>query len=126
MENSLNLKYCKNYDNWCEKEKRTCKNCYYENTKDKKKEIKTMVEEIEEKLKEYYEFLTIEVEYAKFKTYKIFISVILADYRNSEVKKGVEFYYKWIDHLTFTANIEQMRYKIEKAIIKFFRKEDEK
>lgn len=29
-----------------------------------------MVEEIEEKLKEYYEFLTIEVEYAKIKTYK--------------------------------------------------------
>lgn len=122
MENSLILEYCKNYNNWCEKEKRTCKNCYYENTKDKE-EIKTMVEEIEEKLKEYYEFLTIEVEYAKIKTYKIFISITLTDYRNSDVIKGVEFYYNWEDHLTFTANIEQMRYNIEKAIIKFFRKE---
>lgn len=119
------MKECNHYDNWCEKEKRTCKNCYYENTKDKK-EIKTMVEEIEEKLKEYYEFLTIEVEYAKIKTYKIFISVTLMDYRNSDVIKGVEFYYNWEDHLTFTANIEQMRYNIEKAIIKFFRKEDVK
>lgn len=86
----------------------------------------TMVEDIEEKLKEYYEFLTIEVEYAKIKTYKIFISVTLMDYRDSEVIKGIEFYYKWEDYLTFTANIEQMRYKIEKAIIKFFRKEDVK
>lgn len=83
-----------------------------------------MVEEIEEKLKEYYEFLTIEVDYVKIKTYKIYISVKLTDFRDSEVIKGVEFYYKWKDHLTFTANIEQMRYNIEKAIIKFFRKEE--
>lgn len=83
-----------------------------------------MVEEIEEKLKEYYDFLSIEVEHDKIKTYKIFISVILADYRNSDVKKRVEFYYNWEDHLTFTANIEQIKYDIEKAIIKIFRKED--
>lgn len=83
-----------------------------------------MVEEIEEKLKEYYEFLTIEVEYAKIKTYKIFISVILTDYRNSDVIKGVEFDYFWNPNWTTDANIEQIKYDIEKAIIKFFRKEN--
>ena len=83
-----------------------------------------MVEEIEEKLQEYYEFLTIEVDYVKIKTYKIYISVKLTDFRDSEVIKGVEFEQTWEDNLTFSANIEQLRYHIEKAIIKFFRKEN--
>ena len=82
-----------------------------------------MIEKIEEELKKYYEFLTIEVEYVEFQTYKIYISVNLSDYIESEVVKGVEFEYKWIGNLTITSNIEQMKYKIEKAIIKFFRKE---
>ena len=82
-----------------------------------------MSEKIEEELKKYYEFLTIEVEYVEFQTYKIYISVNLSDYIESEVVKGVEFEYKWIGNLTITSNIEQMKYKIEKAIIKFFRKE---
>lgn len=36
------MKECEYYDNWCEKEKRTCKNCYYEggyNMNDEEKEI---------------------------------------------------------------------------------------
>ena len=82
-----------------------------------------MIKKIEEELKKYYEFLTIEVEYVEFQTYKIYISVNLSDYIESEVVKGVEFEYKWIGNLTITSNIEQMKYKIEKAIIKFFRKE---
>ena len=36
-----------------------------------------MSEKIEEELKKYYEFLTIEVEYVEFQTYKIYISVNL-------------------------------------------------
>ena len=82
-----------------------------------------MIEKIEEELKKYYDFLTIEVEYVEFQTYKIYISVNLSDYIESEVVKGVEFEYKWIGNLTINSNIEQMKYKIEKAIIKFFRKE---
>ena len=83
-----------------------------------------MVEEIEETLREYYEFLTIEVEYVKIRTYKIFISAKLADFRDSEVIKGVEFDYFWNPYWTTDANIEQIKYDIEKAIIKFFRKEN--
>lgn len=82
-----------------------------------------MIEKIEEELKKYYDFLTIEVEYVEFQTYKIYISVNLSDYIESEVVKGVEFKYKWVGNLTISSNIEQIKYKIEKAIIKFFRKE---
>lgn len=82
-----------------------------------------MSEKIEEELKKYYDFLTIEVEYVEFQTYKIYISVNLLDYIESEVVKGVEFKYKWVGNLTISSNIEQIKYKIEKAIIKFFRKE---
>lgn len=82
-----------------------------------------MIEKIEEELKKYYDFLTIEVEYVEFQTYKIYISVNLLDYIESEVVKGVEFKYKWVGNLTISSNIEQIKYKIEKAIIKFFRKE---
>lgn len=82
-----------------------------------------MIEKIEEELKKYYDFLTIEVEYVEFQTYKIYISVNLLDYIETEVVKGVEFKYKWVGNLTISSNIEQIKYKIEKAIIKFFRKE---
>ena len=82
-----------------------------------------MPEKIEEELKKYYDFLTIEVEYVEFQTYKIYISVNLLDYIESEVVKGVEFKYKWVGNLTISSNIEQIKYKKEKAIIKFFRKE---
>lgn len=82
-----------------------------------------MIEKIKEELKKYYDFLTIEVEYVEFQTYKIYISVNLLDYIKSEVVKGVEFKYKWVGNLTISSNIEQIKYKIEKAIIKFFRKE---
>ena len=82
-----------------------------------------MIEKIEEELKKYYDFLTIEVEYVEFQKYKIYISVNLLDYIESEVVKGVEFKYKWVGNLTISSNIEQIKYKIEKAIIKFFRKE---
>ena len=102
MENSLNLEYCKNYNNWCEKEKRTCKNCYYENTKDKK-EIKTMVEDIKEALQEKYKNLKIEVEYVKIKMYSI--------------KIGTKtIFYEWKDNLTFSANIESIKCYIDLII----------
>lgn len=94
--------YCKNYNNWCEKEKRTCKNCYYENTKDKE-EIKTMIEDIEEALQEKYKNLKIEVDYVKIKMYSIKI----------ETKT---IFYEWKDNLTFSANIESIKWYIDLII----------
>ncbi len=33
------MKSCKNYDNWCQEEKRSCKGCFYN-----RKKVKTMFE----------------------------------------------------------------------------------
>jgi len=80
--------------------------------------------EIEEKLKENYDYLTIEVEYYKIKTYKIYISCNLKAFDNTSKIKGIEFYHYWQDNLTFTSNIEIIKHQIDKAIIEFFRKEN--
>ena len=80
--------------------------------------------EIEDKLKEYYEYLTIEVEYFKFKTYKIYISCNLKNFDELEKIKGVEFYHYWQDKLTFSSNIEIIKHHIDNAILRFFRKEN--
>lgn len=82
-----------------------------------------MVEEIEDKLKEIYEFLTIEVECVKIKTYKIYISCQVIDFRDSQKIKGVEFLYNWQDNLTFESNIEIIKQHIDNALIIFFKKE---
>lgn len=87
------------------------------------KEGEKMVEEIEDKLKDIYEFLTIEVEYVNIKTYKIYISCQVIDFRDSETIKGVEFYHNWQDNLTFTSNIEIIKHHIDNALIRFFKKE---
>ena len=82
-----------------------------------------MVEEIQDKLYEEYEFLTIEVEYVKIKTYKIYISCQVIDFRDSEKIKDVEFFHYWQDNLTFTSNIEIIKHHIDNALIRFFKKE---
>lgn len=83
-----------------------------------------MDEIILEKLKDEFEYLTIEVEYYEIKTYKIYISCNLKEFDNTDTIKGVEFLYKWQDHLTTTANIDLLKHKIELAILEFFRKEN--
>lgn len=50
MENSLNLEYCKNYNNWCEK--RSCKNCYYEGGYNMSYEEKEIIETLKS-IKDY-------------------------------------------------------------------------
>jgi len=82
-----------------------------------------MDEIILEKLKDEFEYLTIEVEYYKIKTYKIYISCNLKEFDKTDTIKGVEFYHQWQDHLTTSSNIEIIKHQIEKAIIRFFRKE---
>lgn len=53
------MKECEYYDNWCEKEKRTCNNCYYERYYEEMEEvnkkfiavdkIKAKIEELKQK-----------------------------------------------------------------------------
>lgn len=81
-----------------------------------------MAEEIEDRLQEKYENLTIEVRYSKIKTYKIIILIHLFTTKGIKGKKA-EFIYKWNDSATFTTNVEQISYNIERQIINFFKKE---
>lgn len=59
-----------------------------------------MVEEIEESLQEIFPTLKINVEYVKIKMYSINIGT-------------KTIFYEWKDNLTFTANIEMIKYYIK-------------
>ena len=82
-----------------------------------------MVEEIKEELEKYYEFLNIDVEYIKIRTYNIYVSISLTDYKNKDIIKAVQFEFTWDIRGTKESNLNQLKYKINKAIIKFFIKE---
>lgn len=82
-----------------------------------------MVEEIIDELEKYYEFLNIEVEYIKIRTYNIYVSISLTDYKNEDIIKAVQFEFTWDIRGTKESNLNQLKYKINKAIIKFFIKE---
>lgn len=81
-----------------------------------------MDDKIMEELEKYYNNLTIKVEYIKIKTYKIFITTNIL---NNRKVKNIEFciVYKWDDKMTTSANIEQIKYYIDKNLIKGFHKE---
>jgi hypothetical protein len=59
-----------------------------------------MVEEIEESLQEIFPTLKINVEYVKIKMYSINIGT-------------KTIFYEWKDNLTYTANIEMIKYYIK-------------
>ena len=82
-----------------------------------------MVEEIIDELEKYYEFLNIDVEYIKIRTYNIYVSISLTDYKNEDIIKAVQFEFTWDIRGTKESNLNQLKYKINKAIIKFFIKE---
>lgn len=79
-----------------------------------------MEEIIKEELEKYYEFLSIDVEYIKIRTYNIYVSISLTDYKNEDIIKAVQFEFTWDIRGTKESNLNQLKYKINKAIIKFF------
>lgn len=79
-----------------------------------------MEEIIKDELEKYYEFLNIEVEYIKIRTYNIYVSISLTDYKNEDIIKAVQFEFTWDIRGTKESNLNQLKYKINKAIIKFF------
>lgn len=82
-----------------------------------------MEETIKDELEKYYEFLNIDVEYIKIRTYNIYVSISLTDYKNEDIIKAVQFEFTWDIRGTKESNLNQLKYKINKAIIKFFIKE---
>lgn len=79
-----------------------------------------MEEIIRDELQDYYEFLSIDVEYIKLRTYNIYVSISLTDYKNADIIKSVQFEFTWDIRGTNESNLNQLKYKINKAIIKFF------
>lgn len=84
-----------------------------------------MVEDIQEKLQEYYNNIQVEVEYESIRKYKIkliknipieeYKTTLLKSTKNNDIiKKSVTFYYDWQKDFTFSANIEQIKYTINK------------
>lgn len=78
-----------------------------------------MSEDIQESLEVYYPNLQIEVKYIDMRKYEIKLikhtNTILKDKKNNDIiKKSVTFEYKWSNNWTFSANIEQIKYSINK------------
>ena len=78
-----------------------------------------MSEDIQEILETYYPNLQIEVKYIDIRKYEIKLikhtNTILKDKKNNDIiKKSVTFEYKWNNNWTFSANIEQIKYTINK------------
>lgn len=78
-----------------------------------------MSEDIQEILETYYPNLQIEVKYIDIRKYEIKLikhtNTILKDKKNNDIiKKSVTFEYKWSNNWTFSANIEQIKYLINK------------
>ena len=78
-----------------------------------------MSEDIQESLEAYFPNIEIEVEYIYIRKYQIKLikhtNTILKDKKNNDIiKKSVTFEYKWNNHWTFSSNIEQIRYLINK------------
>ena len=78
-----------------------------------------MSEDIQESLEVYYPNLQIEVNYIDIGKYQIKLikhtNTILKDMKNNDIiKKSVTFEYKWSNNWTFSSNIEQIKYLINK------------
>lgn len=84
-----------------------------------------MVEEIQEKLQDLYSTIQIEVEYIDIRKYKIILikhntikdygtTILKSNKNNDIIKKSVTFEYKWENNWTFSANIEQIKFTIDK------------
>lgn len=78
-----------------------------------------MSEDIQESLEPYFPNIEIEVKYNDIRKYQIKLikhtNTILKDKKNNDIiKKSVTFEYKWNNNWTFSANIEQIKYTINK------------
>lgn len=78
-----------------------------------------MSEDIQESLEPYFPNIEIEVKYNDIRKYQIKLikhtNTILKDKKNNDIiKKLVTFEYKWENHWTFSSNIEQIKYLINK------------
>lgn len=78
-----------------------------------------MSKDIQEILEAYFPNIEIEVKYIDIRKYQIKLikhtNTILKDKKNNDIIiKSVTFEYKWENNWTFSANIEQIKFTIDK------------
>lgn len=85
-----------------------------------------MSEDIQESLEVYFPNIEIEVEYIGIRNYRIkHTNITLKDKKNNDIiKKSVTFDYKWNIHWTFSSNIEQIKYSINKYFKLYLEREE--
>lgn len=69
---------------------------------------------IEERLKDEYCNLDIEVKKYDFKSYEITIKI--------DWNKGFKFVYPWFERLTYDSNVERIVSSIDDLLLKYFKK----
>lgn len=78
-----------------------------------------MSEDIQEILEAYFPNIEIEVKYIDIRKYQIKLikhtnTILKSNKNNDIIKKSVTFEYKWNNNWTFSANIEQIKFTIDK------------
>ena len=71
-----------------------------------------MSEDIKESLEAYFPNIEIEVEYIYIRKYKI--KLLKKVSKHNIIKKSIIFEYNWNNNWTFSSNIEQIKYSINK------------
>lgn len=78
-----------------------------------------MIKDIQEILEAYFPNIEIEVKYIDIRKYQIKLikhtnTILKSNKNNDIIKKSVTFEYKWENNWTFSANIEQIKFTIDK------------
>ena len=111
------MKECNQYDNWCEKEKRTCNNCYYErcyNMTDEENKAFQYYKECNEKDLENYEYLH-EVSQKQTKYLEILLNLIEKQSKEIEELKTEKAKRSWV-HIKENGEVVPLFYVSEDKI----------
>ena len=81
---------------------------------------------IKKELETYYNYLQIEIEHIDVQKYNFYIGIPLTDFKNKDIIKSIQFEFNWDIKGSETSNLNQLKYKINKSIVKIFMKEGEK
>lgn len=94
-----------------------------------------MIEEIQEKLQEYYENFEIQVEYVDTNKYRIIIlkrndilkynCSLKNKNKHDIIKRSVTFEYKWNKEITYNRNIDCIKSSIDKYFKLYLESEEE-
>lgn len=82
-----------------------------------------MEDDIKEYLENEFEFVKFDIKYKSIKLYTIIVELLINDNGQNKLIR-TEFDYKWETHSTNNANLGQVKYYVNKSILKMFKKEE--